>query len=174
MDSGAASSPRHGVPQVRRDRRSRQVAAGRGNTRSWRLAKTRDNVRTMLRRLATICLLLGLSFRVGCERSAEQPQGGTCQSITWGGFNGTPECAGIAASVIQAQHRTCLQDSDCALLAANACSAHAVNAQALPAYSNHPPPCNHPLAGMCIPVPWRAVCQQGCCSPSSAPPPPTF
>ena len=127
-------------------------------------------------RVAAFFAVLGMLLLplAACKGRASTPPGGMCQTIPWGGFNGTPECQGISQQLIQGQHRGCAQDSDCALIAANACSAHAVNIGMAPAYAAYAPPCNHPLAGMCIPVQWRVVCQQGCCAPSSAPPPSPF
>lgn len=128
----------------------------------------------MVRLTHAALLAVLLALPMACSARGNVPDGGMCQTVPWGGFNGTPECQGIAAQVIQAQHRVCQQDSDCAVIASSACQAHAVHAQAVPIYSGFPPPCNHPLAGMCLPVTWRAVCQQGCCAPSSAAPPPVY
>lgn len=119
---------------------------------------------------ASLFAILGLP--AACGNRSTQPSGEMCQAITWGGWNGTPDCAGIAASVIQGADRACSQHSDCALVAQASCSAHAVNGAAAERYRGFPPPCSHPLAGMCVPQQRYAVCQQGCCVPSNQPPPP--
>ena len=119
------------------------------------------------RRLAAqlLAAAAALALPAACGRDAGFPNTGMCQTVAWGGWNGSPDCAGIAASVIAAEHRTCNQDADCAIVGASSCSAHAVNLGAADSYRAYPPPCGHPLAGMCPPALWRAVCQQGCCVP---------
>jgi hypothetical protein len=122
--------------------------------------------------LAWLMVLTAFGLPAACGGRSETPSGGMCQSIAWGGWNGTPDCAGIASSVVQGADRACQQHSDYALVAASSCSAHAVNNAAAERYRGFPPPCNHPLAGMCAPQQWYPVCQQGCCVPSNQPPPP--
>ena len=117
-----------------------------------------------------LLLVIGLAAPLACSGRSDVAQADQCQTIAWGGFNGTPDCQGISQQVIQGQHRACQTDNDCAVIAASACSAHAVHRQAVSIYGGFAPPCNHPLAGMCMPVQWRTVCAQGCCQPSSAAP----
>jgi len=128
---------------------------------------------TIIRRaLGGVLLLTTLVVPAACRGGSNQPTGEMCQTIAWGGWDGTPECAGIASSIIQGADRACSQSSDCQLVAATNCSAHAVSSPAADRYRAFPPPCSHPLAGMCAPQQWYAVCQQGCCVPSNQPPPP--
>ena len=116
---------------------------------------------------SSLILLALLATPIACNGRANSG-GDMCQTVLWGGFNGTPDCHGIASQVIQGQHRACSSDADCAIIAASACSAHAVNINAAQLYMSYPPPCNHPFAATCMPVQWRQVCNQGCCQPSSA------
>jgi hypothetical protein len=102
---------------------------------------------------------------LACRNRSEAPRADSCPTIAWGGWDGTPECAGLAATVITGRDRACATDMDCALIAASHCDARSVNDPAAPRYADRPPPCNHPLAGMCLPAAWRAACQQGCCVP---------
>lgn len=93
----------------------------------------------------------------------ETPQ--MCQGIPWGGWNGTPQCAGIASIIIASEHRACTANEECALVGVTACSAHAVRADHLAHYTQHPAPCTHPLGGICPARQYGAVCEQGCCVP---------
>lgn len=106
-----------------------------------------------------------LAILMACSgRDSETPQTSSCAAMPWGGWDGTPECAGIAATMVSPNDRGCQQDGDCIIVGANPCEARSVNAITGSRFSNHPPPCKHPLAGMCLPTTWRAVCQQGCCA----------
>lgn len=93
-----------------------------------------------------------------------------CQSLAWGGFDGTPQCASLSATVIAAEDRMCQTDADCALVAVTQCSAHAVNVPAVPRYATYPAPCSHPLNAFCGAKTFRAACDRGCCVPTTAPP----
>ena len=123
--------------------------------------------------IGLIGLLMGLASPVACggQRGFAENGGGygACtQTIAWGGWNGTPECSGIAASVIRAEHRMCQTDADCALVGQNACTQRAVSVNAVQTYQAYPQPCTHPLAGACAPA--RPQCQQGCCGTTTTPP----
>jgi hypothetical protein len=100
---------------------------------------------------------------------------GVCQqTIGWGGWDGTPQCAGLAATLIPAEERTCQEDADCVLVGVTTCGAHAVLQRAFSRFAGLPAPCSHPLAGMCPPAQFRAACHGGCCIATSAPPPPAY
>ncbi|MEM1033217.1 MAG: hypothetical protein AAGN82_22955 [Myxococcota bacterium] len=125
------------------------------------------------RGVAAWCLLVAASLTgpsaCGGDRGGGQGAFGLCQqSVAWGGWDGTPTCAGLAASVITAEDRACQTDADCRLVAVTSCAAHAVNQPALARYSQLPTPCQHPLGGMCPVVNYRAWCNQGCCAPVNA------
>jgi hypothetical protein len=126
--------------------------------------RARDSFGAM-RLFGTALLLAALAAPAACSGRQPQYAASQCPTITWGGWDGTPDCAGIAAALILSEHRGCGTDADCALVGQTQCSAHAVNNGAAVRYASYPPPCGHPLAGMCAPVRWRAACQQGCCVP---------
>jgi len=108
---------------------------------------------------------LGIPFACGERGYGAFPEGGSCQGVAWGGWNGTPQCAGIGSIVIAADHRGCTTNEDCALVGVTACSAHAVRRDALATYAQQPAPCTHPLSGVCPARQWAAACEQGCCVP---------
>jgi hypothetical protein len=119
-----------------------------------------------MRKLAAFALPLALVLPLACSSQPATPPGvGTCNAVGWGGWDGTPDCAGIATIVIPPEARVCATDSDCVLVGASACSTHAANQAGAARLSQNPPPCNHPLAGLCAPPRFRASCQQGCCVP---------
>ncbi len=120
---------------------------------------------------AVVALAAALGAPAACGSRAEAP-GSSCASIPWGGWDGTPQCAGIAAVVINGADRACETHSDCVLVGVNRCSAHAVNQVGIGRFQQYPPPCEHPLAMMCPSSPQFALCYQGCCVPSQTPPPP--
>ena len=129
------------------------------------------------RRLVSILgLAIALLLPAACRGSrGNGPEYGVCQqTIAWGGWDGTPQCAGLAATLIPAEERTCEADADCALVGVTTCGAHAVNQRAFARFAGVPAPCSHPLAGMCPPANYRAACQAGCCVATSAPPPPAY
>jgi hypothetical protein len=137
--------------------------------------RTRHGPTTSGRRLlgaAALATLLALPVACSGARGREAGFGLCQQSVAWGGWDGTPQCAGLSATVIAAEDRACETDADCALVAVTTCAAHAVNQQALPRYSQMPAPCSHPLGGMCMPVTYRAACSGGCCIPANAALPP--
>jgi len=117
---------------------------------------------------ALLALVLVLPAACSGARGGESGYGMCQQSVAWGGWDGTPQCAGLAASVITAEDRACESDADCTLVGVTNCSAHAVSQRALGRYSQLPAPCQHPLGGMCPTVTYRAVCAQGCCMPVNA------
>jgi len=127
-------------------------------------------MKTIVRALAMllVALLLATPFACGPRGYADSPEAQACQTVLWGGWNGTPECAGIAAVVISPRDRICQSDEDCVIVGTNGCAAHSVNKPAAANAGRHPPPCTHPLAGMCRPTPWVGKCQQGCCTPTAS------
>ncbi len=131
------------------------------------LATTRRRVVATLS-WGLLASLLVLPAACSGSRGGESGYGICQQSVAWGGWDGTPQCAGLAASVITAEDRACESDADCTLVGVTNCSAHAVGQRALARYSQLPAPCQHPLGGMCPPVSYRAVCSQGCCMPVNA------
>ena len=98
------------------------------------------------------------------------PRAPACPAVQWGGWTGTPECTGLAVTVISPENRACQADTDCVLVGANACAAHAVNVASAARFQGLPPPCISPLSGMCAQVMRRPMCYQGCCMPTTAPP----
>lgn len=119
----------------------------------------------MLTRYVALALLMTLPF--ACGGRAEAPGPGMCQAVAYGGWDGTPECSGIASIIIAPEFRTCRVDQDCALVAQNRCSAHAANHQGAQALGHNPPPCVLPAIGnLCPPAQMIPRCQQGCCVPS--------
>ena len=116
-----------------------------------------------------LAVLLGAPLACGDRNGTPTtPGSNSCQSIAWGGWNGTPACGGIAAIVVSPEQRVCVNHSDCVIVGNNRCAAHAVNQEAAPRASQNPPPCGHPLAAICTGVRWSAACQQGCCVPVSS------
>jgi hypothetical protein len=129
-----------------------------------------------LRLVALVGLSAALLLPAACRGGrGNDPGFGVCQqTITWGGWDGTPQCAGLAATLIPAEDRACERDGDCVLVGLTTCGGHAVNQRAFPRFSGVPAPCSHPLAGMCPPANHRAACQAGCCVATAAPPPAPF
>ncbi len=120
---------------------------------------------------ASLALLAALLCApAACGPKSEVPAS-SCGTIPWGGWDGTPQCAGVAAVIIGGADRACNQHSDCVLVGVSRCAAHSVNRAALARFQQFPPPCDHPLAGLCAPSPQYAACNQGCCMPSATPPP---
>ena len=114
---------------------------------------------------AGLVALLALPF--ACGGRAQAPTGGSCGAIAWGGWDGTPDCAGLASVVIAPEFRTCRVDTDCTLIAVQRCSAHATNHQGAQALASQSPPCTLPaLGGFCQPIQYQPRCQQGCCVPA--------
>lgn len=129
------------------------------------LMKGPSTLRVRLRTLIPLCLGLAAPVACGPRAPAGGPHPSGCQqTITWGGWDGTPECAGLAATIVSPAHRSCASDQDCALVGAGPCEARSVNNAATPRFRQLPAPCGHPLAGMCQPVQHRPVCQLGCCT----------
>jgi hypothetical protein len=118
-----------------------------------------------MRLVAGAALTLALAAPAACAPRGPQYAPTQCPTIAWGGWDGTPDCAGIAAGLILSEHRGCATDTDCAIVGQTACSAHAVNAGAATRYATFPPPCGLPMAGICAPRQWRPACQGGCCTP---------
>jgi hypothetical protein len=119
-----------------------------------------------MRKWPAFALSVALVAPLACgQRDAAGPPGGACNAVAWGGWDGTPECAGIAAMVIPSESRVCSADSDCALVGASACNTHAANHAGASALAQNPPPCSHPLAGLCVPPRFMPRCQAGCCVP---------
>ena len=117
-----------------------------------------------------LALATALCAPAACGPRSEVPQS-TCGTINWGGWDGTPQCAGISAVVLSGADRACNVHSDCVLVGVNRCGAHTVNQAALGRFQQYPAPCDHPLALTCPPSPQYAACNQGCCVPSHTPPP---
>lgn len=106
-----------------------------------------------------------LAAPFACGGRAETPGPGMCQAVAWGGWDGTPECQGIASVVIVPEYRGCNVDADCALVGTTRCSTHAANHQGVTSLAQQPLPCAHPLAGFCQPVSHLPRCLSGCCVP---------
>lgn len=116
--------------------------------------------------------LLGLLLLPGACREPRTAGPGMCQTIAWGGFDGTPQCAAVSATVIAGEDRGCQIDADCTLVAVTNCAAHAVSTPAVPRYAGNPAPCAHPLNAFCAAKTFRAACDRGCCVATTAPPGP--
>lgn len=114
--------------------------------------------------LVTVLLVPGCT-----RREPEIPAMSACQTVPWGGYNGTPECAGLGATLVEGAHRTCVQHTDCALVGVNACEARSVGAAHASRYQQLPPPCAHPFSALCSPKRYVPVCDQGCCTVGTAP-----
>ncbi len=140
----------------------RMLPSGKSNppmkSPSWRL-----------KLIATTTFALLLGSPLACSGPAV-PRTPACPSVTWGGWTGTPECSGLAVTVISPENRACQTDVDCVLVGVNACAAHAVNVASAAHYQRLPPPCISPLASMCAQVLRRPMCYQGCCMPTTGPP----
>ena len=119
---------------------------------------------------AMVVLAVALCAPVACGPRAEVPAA-SCATIAWGGWDATPQCAGIAAVIINGADRACRSHADCVLVGVNRCSAHSVNQAAIGRFQQYPPPCEHPLAVVCPQSPQFVACHQGCCVPSQTPPP---
>ncbi len=85
-----------------------------------------------------------------------------CGAATWYGYRGEPVCAALADRVIAGEHRSCDEDSDCALVHPGAsCVEQAASAADVERYRALAPACTDPAGGACPPS--EPVCIEGCC-----------
>lgn len=115
--------------------------------------------------LASLAFLALMGLPFACGGRPQSPGLGMCEAVAWGGWDGTPECSGIASIVIAPEFRGCFTDADCALVGTTNCSSHAANQRGAASLAQSPAPCSLPLLGYCQPVRYAPTCQQGCCVP---------